>query len=351
MFGLIMIGGRGTRFWPLSKIAHPKQLIDFNGQGEMIKVTVDRLKKLVSDEQFYIVTSKNIVKPVKDILPEIKNIIGEPYGKNTAPCIAMIAGLLYKDNPNKVMGIFPGDHFIENQKEFERILVESEKIAAEEDVLVTIGIKPDYAHTGYGYIEYNKKQKKGDFFCVEKFYEKPDKLTAQKFLEQGNFLWNAGIFVWKIKTIVEEFKKFQPIMYESILRISQTKPENMVKVIEEEYDKMTKISIDYAIMEFSDKIVTIPADMGWKDIGSWSSLFEVNKIDENNNVFLTKEKVCINSKNNLAFSTKKLIALVDVNDLIVVEDEDCLLVCNKNSDQKVKEVVEILETKNLLKYL
>ncbi|HON56387.1 MAG TPA: mannose-1-phosphate guanylyltransferase, partial [bacterium] len=270
MFGLIMIGGRGTRFWPLSRIKRPKQLIDFNGSGEMIKITVNRLKPLIPDDKLYIVTSKNIVKPVKKILPEIKNVIGEPEGRNTAPCIAMIVGLLLKESGDEVMGVFPGDHFIAKKKEFIKILRYAEKIAKSNDALITIGIKPTAPHTGYGYIEYSEKI--DNAYKVRKFYEKPDYDTARNFLERGNFLWNAGIFVWRIKTIAEAFKKHQPKIYESILNISNASKKNLKKVIEQEYSKMPKISVDYAIMELSDNILTIPSDIGWNDIGSWSSM-------------------------------------------------------------------------------
>ena len=349
MIGLIMVGGRGTRFWPLSTKKTPKQLIDFNGSGPMIKVTVDRLKPIIDNKNFFIVTSKTIVKPMKKILPEIPNIIGEPEGKNTAPCIAMITGMLLKENSEEVMGVFPGDHFIMKPDEFIRILTAAEKAAVEKNALVTIGIKPEFAHTGYGYIEYVKD---GSEYCrVIKFYEKPDKSKAESFIEAGNYLWNAGIFVWKVKIIAEEFRKYQPKMYESLIRISEASPKKLTSVIKKEYSLMQKISIDYAIMEKSDNIFTLPASIGWNDVGSWTNISSVNKLDENNNSITAYAGVIINSSNNVVNCAGKTVALVGVENLIVVENNGSILICNRNNDQLVGKIPDILEQRGLGKYI
>ncbi|MBP7653841.1 mannose-1-phosphate guanylyltransferase [Candidatus Dependentiae bacterium] len=352
MFGLIMIGGRGTRFWPLSKIKKPKQLIDFTGNGEMIRLTVDRLKPVVKNKDFFVITSKHLIQPVKKILNEIKNVVGEPEGKNTAPCIAMALGILYKNFKDEILGVFPGDHYIKKESAFVSILKKAETFASKNNALITIGIKPDSPHTGYGYIEFDKSKKLSpDIFKVKKFYEKPDFNKAHNFFKSGNFLWNAGIFIWKIGVIVESFKKYQPQMYDSIIRISNSSKKNLTKTIYEEFKKMPKISIDYAIMEYSDNIVTIPADIGWNDIGSWSSLDSINSADKNGNVVISKKNILLSSNRNIIHCKNKMVAAIGVDDLIIASDDDCILVCKKESDQKVGDIVKNLESLNLREYL
>lgn len=352
MLGLIMIGGRGTRFWPLSKIMLPKQLIDFTGKGEMIKLTAGRLKPVIKNDDLFVITSKHLISPVKKILKEIKNVIGEPEGKNTAPCIALLLGLLYNDCKDKVLGVFPGDHYIEKEKIFTSILRQAETFAKKNDFLITIGIKPETPHTGYGYIEYNRKRTLAkNIFEVKKFYEKPDLLTAKKFLKSGSFLWNAGMFIWRIETIIEEFKKYQPAMYKSIIKISQTATKLRNRVIAEEFKKMPKISIDYAIMEHSSNIAAIPVDIGWNDIGSWSSLDSINLKDENGNVIISDKSFISNSNRNIIHCKNKMAAVIGADDLIIVSDKDSVLVCKKNSDQKVGDIVKFLELNKLNGYL
>ena len=341
-----MVGGRGTRFWPLSTKKQPKQLIDFNGKGPMIKITVDRLKPIIANEDFYIVTSKSIVNPIKKILPEIHNIIGEPQGKNTAPCIAMITGMLLKNDAEQIMGVFPGDHFIMKQTEFIRVLKTAGKIASEKNALITIGIKPESAHTGYGYIEYEKNTF-DKYYIVKKFYEKPDKKLAEKFLKDGHFLWNAGIFVWKVKTIADEFKKYQPAIYESILRISEASDKKINSVIKKEYQVMQKISIDYAIMEKSSNIYTIPASIGWNDVGSWTNISSITETDENNNSIKSAASIVIDSKNNVINCEGKAVAVIGVDNLVVVEKNNSILICSRDKDQIVGKIPDLLEKKGL----
>jgi len=351
MLALIMIGGRGTRFWPLSRAKCPKQLINFTGTGEMIRLTVNRLKPLTLSENFYIITSKDIVSPVKKILPEINNIIGEPEAKNTAPCIALLVGLLLKKEPEQTLGVFPGDHFIQNEQEFVDILRRAEFIAQSADSLVTIGITPEFAHTGYGYIEYDKTNCNNGFYKVIKFYEKPDKTTAEKFLQTGNFLWNAGIFVWKIKTIAAAFEKYQPTIYESILKISESPDSKLTKVIKQEYKKMPKISIDYAIMERSDNIATIPANIGWKDIGSWSALADILPKDKFGNVIFSDANITINSSNNIIHCKNKMVGLINVDNLIVAVDKNNILICKRDADQQVGQLVKKMDDAGMTEFL
>ena len=345
MIALIMAGGIGTRFWPLSRKTNPKQFLNIISEDSMIQMTVKRLHPKIKIDDIYIVTAGSQAELTKKHLPCLpeENIIIEPFGMNTAPCIALSAQYLArKYNKTEKMIVLPADHLIALNDEFLTSLEIGEN-AADKNYLVTFGIKPKYPATGYGYIEAGEKIDKQNFSVVQ-FKEKPDIKTAEQFLSSGNFFWNSGMFMWKIETILDAYKEYLPKVAQVLEKIDTRWEEEGLKAdISSEYALMPKIPVDIGIMEQAEKRVVIPVDYGWSDVGSWKALYDISEKDKNNNV-INSEYEMIDSNNNY-INSKKFITLIGINDLVVVDSDDALLIAKKDRSEEVKTIVEKLKKK------
>lgn len=339
LFVLIMAGGVGSRFWPRSRKSKPKQLLNIFGQNSMIRETYRRVGNLVPPENVYIITNKMQAELITAELPELpsKNIIAEPVGKNTAPCVAVSAKTILNRSEDSVIITLPADHLIEKEKEFEIKLLEAAKFAHESKGLVTFGITPTRPETGYGYIHFIKNSSE-NIFKVKEFVEKPNLETAKKYLEAGDYLWNSGMFIWRSDVILDEVKKYLPDVYSLVTKINNKDYDN---IIEEIYPKFESVSVDYGIMEKSEKVYVMEGDIGWSDVGSWESVYELSKKDENGNA-LIGDVFTIDTKNSYVYSENNFTALVGVNDLVVINLGDSLLVCDRAKAQAVKNVVDEL---------
>jgi mannose-1-phosphate guanylyltransferase len=351
MIALIMAGGIGTRFWPLSRKSNPKQFLKIISEVSMIQMTVKRLTPSIKMEDIYIVTASSQVELTKKNLPDLpeENIIIEPFGMNTAPCLALSASYLArKYDKSEKMIILPADHLIASKDEFLASLEIGER-SAELDNLVTFGIKPNYPATGYGYIEAGPKI--DDLrFNVKQFKEKPDLETAEQFLNSGNFFWNSGMFMWKIETILNAYRSYLPKVAEILENINiRWNEDGLTANISSEYALMPKIPVDIGIMEQAEKRVVIPVDYGWSDVGSWKALYDISEKDENGNV-LNCDFEIINSQNNYV-NSKKFVSLIGVKNLVVVESENALLITDKDHSEDVKKIVEKLGHENKIDLL
>lgn len=345
-YAVILAGGSGTRFWPMSRSHKPKQFLKLIGEDTLFQKTIKRVLPLISASNIYIVTNakfkSEIQKQVKSFKIPSANILLEPAGKNTAPAILWAATVIHQKNPQGVLAVLPSDHLILNEKKYREILSQAFRLG-EEDLLVTFGIVPTRAETGYGYLKIKKGQHYGKpVTVVEKFTEKPNARTAKEFLKSKNYLWNSGMFVWKTETILDEFEQYLAPMFKIISKGTDQKS------INKNWKDIKGISIDYGILEKSKRVVAVPAkDIGWSDLGSFESLFEVMAKDKNNNIH-HGQVVDVNSEHTLVLSHKKLIATVGLRDMIVVDTEDALLICPKSASQSIREVVQILKDKNSL---
>jgi mannose-1-phosphate guanylyltransferase len=355
MFAVIMAGGKGSRFWPRSREEMPKHLLDIQGERTIIRETVDRIRPLVPPERTLIVTGRSHAAELIRQLPEIpaENILIEPVGRNTAPCIGLAALHILKRVPDAVMLVLPSDHRIGDEIKFRRVLDAAGKVAAEGNSLVTIGIRPTGPETGYGYIEQGDPfpaDGDGEIRRVRSIREKPPLEQAREFLRRGRFLWNSGMFVWKASTILKAIDRFLPELHEGLLQIREALgTEREEAIVGEVYSAQKAVSIDYGVMEKAGNVLVVPGDFDWSDLGSWDALWEVSGKDENGNA-VRGSFIGIDAGNSLVHSPGKLVALVGVRDLIVVETDDALLICRRGRSQDVRKVVEILEKKGLTEY-
>ncbi|MHB8092864.1 MAG: mannose-1-phosphate guanylyltransferase [Syntrophales bacterium] len=356
MFAVIMAGGRGTRFWPRSREKMPKHLLDIQSEKSLIRETVDRIRPLVPPERTLIVTGRSHAVELIRLLPEIPagNIIIEPVGRNTAPCIGLAALHIQKRAGDAVMLVLPSDHRIADERQFRRVLEAAAVAAASQEALLTIGIKPTGPATGYGYLEAGELfSKDGDLPIrrVKSIREKPDLATAGEFLKNGEFLWNSGMFIWKASTILNEIARFLPDIYKGLTEIkSVLGGEDEAEVVERVYPSLPSVSIDYGVMEKAKDVLVIPGDFGWSDLGSWDALWEVSPKDERGNV-VRGRFIGIDAGDSLVYSPEKLVAIVGVRDIFVVETKDALLICRRDRSQDVRKVVEKLEKEGLGEYL
>lgn len=348
-----MAGGSGTRFWPRSTRDEPKQFLKLFGERSMLQATADRLNPLVPPERIWVITNQRYEKLVRQQLPEVpgRQVVGEPVGRNTAPCVALAAALLKQKDPEATMIVLPADHLIGDPDEFRSVLgAAASKTGNDPQGLITIGIRPDHPETGYGYIEYLKGEKCGETeghpVCeVKRFREKPDRQTARSFLESGNFLWNSGMFVWKAGTILRRFGDHLPQVGRLLGPLQDALEDGETREgITAFYEKCPSISIDYGIMEKADRVWVIPGDFRWNDVGSWSAVFELREKDGQGNVVRTENLLAEDSSGNLVHSESgKMIALVGMENTAVVETEDAILVCRLDRAQDVKQIVKRLE--------
>lgn len=352
MFIVIMAGGIGTRFWPKSRKKTPKQLLNIVGEKSMIRASIDRLGKLVNRDNLFVVATEDqrdgILKQLPLLQPE--NLILEPKGKNTAPCIGLTALFLRRINPNEAMVILPADHLIADEAQFQEILINAEKIALQTQYLVTIGIKPTYPSTGYGYIQYNGliPDKFGiEAYEVKTFAEKPDRRTAELFLASGDFLWNSGMFIWQVKTILAAIEEYMPELYDSLMEIDKVigTPDEE-SVLNKVYCQIKGKSIDYGIMEQAKHVAVLKGEFGWNDLGSWDEVYKISPKDENQNV-LKGNHILKDVHDCLIDSPTKTVAAIGIQNLIIVDTGDALLICRKDQAQNVKDLVEIMKRKNL----
>ena len=351
---LIMAGGRGERFWPKSRKSLPKQFLSLTDDGKtMIQLTVERILPLVKMEDIYISTNRDYKELVRQQLPEIpeENILCEPVGRNTAPCIGLGAVHMRKKYENAVMYVLPSDHLIKYTSIFLSTLTDAGEVAEQGENLVTLGITPDCPETGYGYIKFLPDQMLGRAFEVDRFVEKPDLETAKEYVASEQYLWNSGMFIWKVSTILKNLETYLPETYEGLNRIADaigTEEEELV--LEKEFSAFQSESIDYGIMEKAKNIYILSGSFGWDDVGSWLAVGRIKKSNEFGNV-INGNAVTVDTKNCIIQGGKKLIATVGIEDIIVVDTEDALLICEKDSAGNIKKVLENLKICNRTEYL
>ena len=337
---VIMAGGRGERFWPKSRNSRPKQFLSLTSDGEtMIQKTVKRLLPIVDMEDIYIVTNaayKQLVLEQIKGLPE-ENILAEPCARNTAPCIAFASAVISRKYDDAVMLVLPSDHLIGYENIYISTLKKAIKVAEKDKNLVTIGITPTYAETGYGYINFGEEC--GDAFKVERFVEKPDKKTAKGYLASGKYLWNSGMFVWKISSVMENIRNFMPDIYEGAVKIGESfGTPDFEDTLVREFTAFRSESIDFGIMEKAESIYTIPGSFGWDDVGSWLAVERINETDDAKN-YIDGDVIAVDSERTTICGGKRLIAAIGVEDIVIVDTDDVVLVCSKNHTQDVKKVI------------
>jgi mannose-1-phosphate guanylyltransferase len=350
MYAVILAGGGGTRLWPRSRQVYPKQFVDITGAGcTMIQATTDRLAPLVNHEAIYVVTGAQFAEVTRSQLPQLasQQILVEPDGRNSAPAIGLACVHLYQRNQEAIAAFLPADHVIPDKNCFIAALGQAAAIAAQ-DQLVTLGVTPTFAHTGYGYIKSGSllpgsQQHPLPAYHVERFLEKPDASTAQQLLEEGGYFWNAGIFVSRVDRMLAEINRQLPEVYDRLMQILATLSTNQAKQkLEQAWQGMPNISIDIGVIEHAERVAMVPLDAGWNDVGSWDALQAVIEQDGDGNFVAKGDTVAIDSKGNIVYSDKELVALIDVDDLVIVETNNALLIGHKAKMQKVKEVVEAL---------
>lgn len=351
-YALIMAGGAGTRLWPLSRETHPKQGLTLVGERSMFQHAVDRLHPLFAPEQIFVVASAAHIDVLSQQAPRIpaENFIIEPEGRGTAPAIGLAALHLQQQDEGAVMAVLTADHFIQNTAAFRQSLQAAIKVA-EQGYLVTLGIKPTHAETGFGYIQQAHKigQVEGySAYRVERFVEKPILADAERMLASGEYSWNSGMFIWQINQVMDEFKRQMPDFYNQLQVIAPTIGRSAYQqTVQSVWAMVRKETIDYGIMEGAQKVAVIPVDIGWADIGSWGSLYELLPKDAQGNI-MVGEGMQLDTSRTLTFGGKRLIVTIGVEDLIVVDTEDALLVCKRGHEQDVKKVVSQLKEDNKL---
>lgn len=355
IYNVIMAGGGGTRFWPLSREAHPKQLLNLSGDDALINETIKRITSISDRKNLFIVTNEKQLELLKNTVGEKcnhTNVLSEPSSRNTAAAIGYAAFNIMKKYGDGIMCVFPADHYIKNQKEFENILNRSIKVASENNKLVTIGITPTFPSTGYGYINFDESFLYNETaYDVIEFVEKPTYEIAKSYIDSGKYLWNSGMFVWKVSKIIEDFRRYLPKVYDKLEELSEfigtDKEDEMLRLV---YPTIPSISIDYAIMERSNDVVVVPGNFGWSDVGSWDVLGAIYPTDNEGNI-KRGENISIDTRDCIVYSEDKLISTVGVKDLIIVSTSDAVMVCKKDKAQDVKKIVERLKENETSMYL
>ncbi len=356
-FAVLMAGGVGTRFWPRSRTKNPKQVLNIFNHETMIQSTYHRIEGLVDPSRVMVVTNleqKEIIKEQLRNLPE-ENLVIEPFGRNTAPCIGLAALRVQQFDADGIMIVLPADHLIENVNEFQRCVQQAASFAFQHGGLLTLGITPTYAATSYGYIQQGDKI--SDFnghsiYRVKTFAEKPDPETAERFLKSGDFYWNSGMFIWKASTILKEIEDKMPELYEGLMEI---KPElgksGFESKVEDVYRRIRGNSIDYGVMQKAKNVYMIPTDMGWNDVGSWEVVHQISPKDKLKNAGEYQELFTIDSRDNYIFAPGKLVAMVGVKNLVFVDTGDAILICKKSRSQDVKDIVEQLKKNGMDEFI
>jgi mannose-1-phosphate guanylyltransferase len=362
---LIMAGGNGSRFWPLSRKDRPKQFLKLNSDKKtLLEQTVERINLIIPKEQIFIATNKNYEAAVKEKLDYIpaENIILEEVSKNTAPAITMAVLKIENAYPGSTILILPSDHLIKGEKNFTDLLLKAGEVAEKKSAVLTIGIEPTYPETGYGYIHVSSKQTLFDdqeYYQVENFEEKPDLKTAEKYLTLGSYYWNSGIYITPAKILLEEiennlnqlYNKCKKIMeiseYQNLSQIGQ---KTKIEKIKELYEKLENISIEYGVIEKLENLYLLKADFIWDDLGSWTSLERVNKKNSDNNIVVGKH-LGIDTNDSIIYSCNRIVTTIGIKNLIIVNTGDAVLICDKNKAQDIKELRNLIEKENLDEYL
>ncbi len=353
---VILAGGVGTRFWPLSRKERPKQFLPIISEKTMIEETVERLTPLIPLERIFTIANSEQSRSIRDILPDIPdtNFLIEPQGRNTAPSLILATARVFLQNAEAVVAALPADHLITDVPRFLKKLEAGIEAAAEQENLVTYGIPPSFPSTGYGYIRFSRKSVRNirgeGFYSVQEFKEKPDVAQAKEFLEAGNYFWNSGMFLWKAATFALKLQQYAPEWYacwEKMLLALKNEDSSQIASI---FETISSTSIDYALMEKAKGVLMCEGNFGWSDVGAWSSLLAIWPKDQKGNA-IRAESLLLDSENCLVHSRHKLTALIGVEDLIVVDTPDALLICRKDQDQKVKDIVERLKKDNKDEYL
>jgi mannose-1-phosphate guanylyltransferase len=357
LYAVIMAGGSGTRFWPWSRKETPKQLLKLTGQETMITQTVNRIIGEIPSENIYVVTTSTLAESIEEELSQIpaKNIISEPFGRNTAACIGLAAAIISKRDSNAIMAVMTADHIIEPPDLFLKALKCAEELATEKNALVTFGIKPTEPSVNYGYIQRDEdviNLHGFPVYDVKGFTEKPDRITAETFLKSGKYYWNSGIFVWSVNTILENISALMPELSQGLERIGKSlETPDESSVISHEYEKFDNISVDYGIMEKASNVKIIETDFTWDDVGSWLAVERLNKSDNNNNTILGNHCGFDTHGNIIIGDNERLITTINVSDMIIVNTKDVTMVCSKNSAEDIKKLTELLEEKGYSVYL
>ena len=344
---LIMAGGKGTRFWPLSTEEKPKQFLNLIGEDTMIQMTINRIKPIIPMERIFVCTGEMYINLVKEQLPELpeKNIIVEPEGRNTAPCIALSAFVINKYYNNANMVVLPSDHLIKDEEEFRNtILSANEYLTQNADAIVTLGMEPTRPETGYGYIKYTNEEEivsNHKVIKVDSFVEKPNQDTAKKYIADGRYLWNGGMFMWSVDNILNQIEKYSNDTYKALYKLQESNEENMQSFIDNNYKYTEATSIDYAVLEKSEDIYVIPSNFGWDDVGSWEALERYREKDEAGNVLVGSAKV-LESGSNLVISSTHDIVVEGLDDIYVIENDGKILVGRKSNVANVKELKNII---------
>ncbi len=347
-YAILMAGGVGSRFWPVSTEDFPKQFHDMLGTGDtLIQKTFHRLADLIPKENIFILTNERYNDLVLEQLPEVeqRQVVLEPAMRNTAPCILYASLKIQKENPNALMIVAPSDHWIEDEKAFSKNVQQAFDFCTENNALMTLGIQPTFPNTGYGYIEYDKSSAEA-IKTVNQFREKPNYETAKEFIAQGNFLWNAGIFMWSVKSVVEAFQKNQPELYdlfENGIGVYNTDFED--DFIKDNYPKAKNISVDYAIMEKSNNVFVIAAEFDWNDLGTWGSLYDKLDKDDAGNAIVNSRTLTEDASGNMIRTKNDKVVVVDgLQDYIIVDKDEVLLIYPKSKEQDIKKVLQKVKT-------
>jgi mannose-1-phosphate guanylyltransferase len=356
-YAIIMAGGIGSRFWPISRTSYPKQFIDILGTGKtLIQNTYDRFLKICPKENIFVVTNESYTGLVKEQLPDMEDqqILTEPVMRNTAPCVAYGCFKIETMNPDAAIVVAPSDHLILNEAAFVTAIEKSLKTATEQNCLITLGIKPSRPDTGYGYIQYTDQTLNDDFHKVKTFTEKPTVDIARTFIQSGDFLWNAGIFVWSGKAIVEAFNNYLPEMHEIFAEARSVYNSDEEKsFVHKIYQRCINISIDYGIMEKASNVYVLPSEFGWSDLGTWASIYQLAEKDYVGNAVIPSDKVIMYDSSNCMVNVpgEKLVILQGLHDFIVVESNNSLLICPRDQEQNIKQVVADVKSKFGSKYI
>ncbi len=347
IWAVLMAGGRGTRFWPASRHSRPKQLLSILGGSPLVRQTLERLLPMIPAERILVVTGEDLGPAVRALLPEIppENLLLEPEGRNTGPCIGWAALHLAKRDANAVMAVLPSDHLIANPEGFRRVLAAAADWASRGEHLVTLSIRPDRPETGFGYIEAGGQCGEASGLAalrVLRFREKPDLATAERFLAMGTFFWNSGIFVWKTSTLLDSLSRYLPEVLQGLERMDEARKKGDAAAARQAFLDLPSISIDYGVLERAREVYTFLGDFGWNDVGSWASVYELSPKDSLGNAS-SGETITLDARGCLVDAPGKLVALVGVQDLVVVDGGDALLVCRRDDSQRIREVVEALK--------
>ncbi len=350
-----MAGGSGTRFWPKSREKKAKQFLNIFGKKSLIENTISRFEKITPSENIYVVIKSSQKNEIKNHIGNVprSNIIFEPVGKNTAPCIGLGALFIQHKNPEEIMVVSPADHLIQKEKIFNQTINAAVDVAKNNNCFVTIGIMPDRPATGYGYIQTNKNigpVNDIDVYTVRTFAEKPDLETAERFINSGDFYWNSGIFIFKLQIFFKAVKKFLPDLYKGLMDLKTSiDKDNFEKKLNKIYPKLKSISIDYGIMEKTNNVCIVKGNFPWSDLGSWDQVYQISKKNKNGNA--VTGKVITHEVKNSYINTDELVAVVGLKNIVVIQNDGATIICKKNKAEDIKNIVEQLKKRNLSKYL